>query len=159
MTAALAASLGDRLAERGLTLAVAESCTGGMISALLTEREGASRYLLAGLTTYSNEAKTGLLGVDPEVLSTHGAVSEAVARAMAEGARRVTGADAAVAVTGVAGPGGGSPGKPVGTVWIAASLAARTVTEHHRFAGDRAAVRSAAVRSALELLDSLLTEA
>ena len=89
MTAALAASLGDRLAERGLTLAVAESCTGGMISALLTEREGASRYLLAGLTTYSNEAKTALLGVDPEVLSTHGAVSEAVARAMAEGARRV----------------------------------------------------------------------
>lgn len=159
MTTARAAALGERLAERGLTLAVAESCTGGLLSALLTEREGASRYLLAGLTTYSDDAKVAILGVDPALLAEHGAVSEPVARAMAEGARRVTGADASLGVTGIAGPGGGSAAKPVGTVWLAGSLGGRTEARHHRFPGDRAAVRAAAVSAALELLDTLLTEA
>lgn len=152
----LVARVSTRLVERGLTLAVAESCTGGLLSARLTEPEGASRFLLAGLTTYSNEAKTGLLGVPAAVLSAQGAVSERVAREMVNGARRETGATAAVAITGIAGPGGGTAEKPVGTVWIAGSVGERTDARRFGFDGDRGAVREAAVRAALEMLESLM---
>lgn len=107
------------LTTRSLTLALAESCTGGHLANRITNVPGASAILLAGLVTYSNQAKVRLLGVDPAALEAHGAVSEPVARQMAEGARRVTGADYAVAVTGVAGPGGGTGTKPVGTVFLA----------------------------------------
>ncbi|HUG41368.1 MAG TPA: nicotinamide-nucleotide amidohydrolase family protein [Longimicrobiales bacterium] len=154
----MAARLGERLARQGFTLAVAESCSGGLLAARLTDGDGASRFFLAGLTTYSNAAKTALLGVPPEDLAAHGAVSERVARAMAEGARRATGADAALAVTGVAGPGGGTPEKPVGMVWIAAALGDRVEARRFSFAGDRAAVRTASVTAALGLLDALLEE-
>lgn len=153
---ALAGRVSAGLVERGLTLAVAESCTGGLLSARLTDLEGASRFLLAGLITYSNESKIRLLGVPEAAIQAHGAVSEPVARAMAEGARRIAAASAAVAITGIAGPGGGTADKPVGTVWVAASVGDRADARRFLYDGDRAAVREAAVRAALEMLDSLL---
>lgn len=115
------------LAARKQTLGIAESCTGGCIAHRITNVPGASAVLIAGLVTYANEAKTKFVGVCPKTLAAHGAVSEAVVREMAEGARRETGADYAIAVTGIAGPGGGSPEKPVGTVFMAVSSAAGTV--------------------------------
>lgn len=156
MSAALATRVGERLTAAGLTLAVAESCTGGLLSARLTDRAGASAYFLGGLTTYADEAKIRVLAVPGAALAAHGAVSETVARAMAEGARRAVGADAAVAVTGVAGPGGGTADKPVGTVWIAASMGETMHARRFSFDGDRAAIRDAAVAAALEVLDRLL---
>ena len=114
------------LTRRGLTLATAESCTGGTIASRFTAMPGASAYFLCGVVAYSNEAKTKLLGVDPDAIARHGAVSEEVARQMAEGARRTASADYAVATTGIAGPAGGSAEKPVGTVWIAVSSPERT---------------------------------
>lgn len=158
MSVALAGRLAERLVRGGETLAVAESCTGGMLGAHLTDNEGASRFFLAGLTTYANEAKIGLLGVPEDLLATHGAVSEQVAVAMAAAARTRTGATASLAITGIAGPGGGSPEKPVGTVWIAASLRDRARVRRFVFPGNRAAVREEAVREALTLLDALLDE-
>jgi nicotinamide-nucleotide amidase len=147
-----AAALLARLQARSLTLATAESCTGGLIAAALTAIPGSSATLLAGYVTYSNEAKTRMLGVPAELIASVGAVSEAVARRMAEGALRESGADLAVSCTGIAGPGGAVPGKPVGTVFIgAARRGGETRGEHHVFAGDRAAVREATVREAFRL--------
>ncbi|MFC7609844.1 CinA family protein [Teichococcus aestuarii] len=120
-TRAAAAALLAELQALGLTLATAESCTGGLVSAVLTAVPGSSATLLAGYVTYSNAAKARMLGVPEPMLATHGAVSEPVARAMAEGALRDSGADLAVSLTGIAGPGGATPGKPVGLVHIAAS--------------------------------------
>ncbi len=150
--------LATALLARGHWLVTAESCTGGLIAGQCTERAGSSAWFDAGLVTYSNEAKVALLGVPPELLAAHGAVSEPVARAMADGARaRVLtrpGGHAlgvwAVAVTGVAGPGGGSPDKPVGTVWLAwAGADGRTHAQRCLFAGDRHAVRLQTVSQAL----------
>lgn len=142
--------------EKGLKAATAESCTGGMIAASLTDFAGSSHVFDRGFVTYSNEAKSELLGVPAEIIAEHGAVSEPVARAMAEGALAHSNADVAVAVTGIAGPGGGSAEKPVGLVYIGAvrrGHAARV--ERHIFGGDRAGVRQATVQRALELLLSL----
>ncbi|HLA62926.1 MAG TPA: competence/damage-inducible protein A, partial [Rhodothermales bacterium] len=136
-TDTLEQALGRALVEKGLTLAVAESCTGGAVAARLTAVAGASRYFLGGVVAYSNEAKEALLGVPHDLLEEHGAVSEPVARAMAEGARRAFGTDLAVATTGVAGPTGGSEEKPVGTVWIAVADAAGTRAACLRFTNDR----------------------
>lgn len=144
------------LVRRGLRLAVAESCTGGLVVARLTDRPGASRFLEAGLVTYSNDAKASFLGVDPATLAAHGAVSEAAARQMLEGARRRTGARAALAITGIAGPEGGTPEKPVGTVWIGAAVEDSVELRRYALDGDRGAVRRASVRAALEMLDTLL---
>jgi PncC family amidohydrolase len=152
----LAARVAERLVDRGLRLAVAESCTGGLLAARLTDMPGASRYLTAGLVTYSNSAKERLLGVPPETLAAYGAVSEQTVKAMTEGALRTVDADAAMAITGVAGPDGGSADKPVGTVWVGAAVGDRLEVERHRFDGDRAAVRAASVRACLELMDRLL---
>jgi len=116
--AQLEAVLGELLLEKGATVATAESCTGGQVAQKLSSIPGASRYFLGGIVAYSNDVKHKLLGVPGETLDTHGAVSEETARAMAEGTRRATGADYGIATTGVAGPGGGSPEKPVGTVWL-----------------------------------------
>jgi nicotinamide-nucleotide amidase len=146
----------ERLTDRGLRLTTAESCTGGMVAARLTDPAGASRFLSAGLVTYSDGAKTRVLGVRPETLAAYGAVSEPVVREMLTGARAAGESEAAVAITGVAGPGGGSADKPVGTVWVAASVLDRIAVERHHFPGDRAAVREASVRAALELLDRIL---
>lgn len=135
-----------------LHLTTAESCTGGLIAACLTEIPGVSEIYPGGFVTYANEAKTRDLGVGEDLLKTHGAVSAEVARAMAEGAYRRTGADIAVAVTGIAGPGGATPQKPVGLVHVAvARKGAATLHERHVFSGDRQAVRLAAVEAALDL--------
>lgn len=142
--------------EKGQTLAVAESCTGGKISSKFTAMAGASAYFLAGLTTYSNEAKCRLLGVDPETIAHYGAVSEQTAREMAEGARRTTGADYAVATTGIAGPTGGSAEKPVGTVWFAVATPAGCITAHHLCGTDRGQVIDRATAYAIRLLRDTL---
>lgn len=155
-TEALAGRVAERLADRRLRLAVAESCTGGLLSARLTDRPGASRYLTAGLVTYSNDAKERLLGVPPETLAAYGAVSEQTVRAMTAGALRAADADAAMAITGVAGPDGGTADKPVGTVWVGAAVGDRMEAERHRFDGDRAAVRTASVQACLALMERLL---
>ena len=132
-----------QLTERKQTLALAESCTGGFIANRITNLPGASAVLLAGLVTYSNAAKERFLGVRAETLAAHGAVSEAVAREMAEGARANTGADFAIGVTGIAGPGGGTPEKPVGTVFIALASAAGTkvINPVNRYDRDRKSTR------------------
>ena len=139
--------------QRGLTLTTAESCTGGLIAACLTEIAGSSAVIERGFVTYSDAAKTDLLDVPEEMLRTHGAVSEPVARAMAEGALARAGAGISVAVTGIAGPGGGSAAKPVGLVHLArASRDAMTVHARHVFSGNRSAVRLASVEAALRLV-------
>jgi nicotinamide-nucleotide amidase len=138
---------------RHLQLATAESCTGGMVAAALTDIAGSSDVLERGIVSYSNAAKSELLAVPPALIAAHGAVSAEVARAMAEGALAKAPVDLAVAVTGVAGPGGGSAAKPVGLVWFGIGRKGGAVKSESRvFRGDRAAVRLAATRRALELL-------
>lgn len=144
------------LTERGQTLATAESCTGGLVSHRLTNVPGASAVLMCGLVTYSNQSKVRLLGVPSETIETHGAVSEATARAMAEGARQRYGVDYSVAVTGIAGPGGGTVEKPVGTVFIAIGSAKGTTVRHHMNRWDRETFKQAASQQALELLRQTL---
>ncbi len=144
------------LIERKATLALAESCTGGKLCSKFTAMAGASAYLLAGLTTYANEAKINLLGVRPETLAAHGAVSEQTAREMAEGARRITGATYAVATTGIAGPTGGSAEKPIGTVWFAVATPDNTYTAHHLCGTDRRQVIDRATAFAIRLLRDTL---
>ena len=155
-TATVEEQVHQTLIERGQTLAVAESCTGGKIASKFTAMAGASTYFLAGLTTYSNEAKVSLLGVDPQLIEQYGAVSEEVARVMAEGTRRVTGADYAVATTGIAGPTGGSELKPVGTVWFALATANETIAVRHLCGTDRGQVIDRATAYAIRLLNEKL---
>lgn len=150
-----ARALLERLASCGLTLATAESCTGGLIAAALTAIPGSSAVVTHGFVTYANEAKHGLLGVPRGVLEGYGAVSDSVARRMAEGALARSGADLAVSCTGIAGPGGATPGKPVGLVHIAAASRAETRAVRRVFPGDRAAVRAATVAEAFALLRAL----
>ncbi len=154
MESALAERLRVAMCVRGWRLALAESCTGGMLGAAVTSVAGASEYFVGGLVTYANEAKVRLLGVDRAVLARHGAVSDVVARRMAEGALRALGADVALAVTGIAGPSGGSADKPVGTVWfgLAVAGAGSPLARHARFGGERAQVRRAAVLAGLRWL-------
>lgn len=155
-TRALCDQLAQELQARGWMLATAESCTGGMIAAACTDLSGSSNWFERGFVTYSNEAKTEQLGVDPALIAQQGAVSEVVVRAMAFGAVRHSRAQVSVAVTGVAGPTGGSPQKPVGTVWFGFQVDGRLTSETLRFDGDRAAVRSATVDHALQRLLQLL---
>lgn len=152
--------LADVLMQRELTIATAESCTGGWVAKVLTDRAGSSSYVLAGLVTYSNDAKRGLLGVTEPSLGEHGAVSEPVVREMVAGALAATGADVAVAISGVAGPGGGSDDKPVGTVWFAwGRSAADTEAVVEQFQGDRDQVRRQAVLYVLQGVRSFLEKA
>ena len=137
-------------------MATAESCTGGLIAAACTDLSGSSNWFERGFVTYSNAAKTELLGVPAALIAAHGAVSEPVVRAMAGGAVARSRAQVAVAVTGVAGPTGGSADKPVGTVWFGFALPGQLVTETRRFEGDRAAVRAATVAHALQRLEELV---
>jgi len=149
----LVETLAAALRARGLRIAAAESCTGGMIAAACTSLAGSSDWFERGFVTYSNEAKSEMLGVDAALIAAHGAVSDAVVRAMAEGALAHSAADLAVAVTGIAGPGGAVPGKPVGTVWLAtARRGGATVAERLQLDGDRAAVRAQTVEAALQRL-------
>jgi nicotinamide-nucleotide amidase len=142
----------EELGARGMTLATAESCTGGLLGAHITDVPGASSVYLGGVVAYANRAKSAQLGVDPEVIRTHGAVSEEVSRAMAEGARKAFGADFAVSVTGVAGPGGGTPVNPVGSVWIAVADSGGADARHFVFPGSREMIRERSVAKALELV-------
>src|SRR5580658_9904775 len=136
--------VGRALRARGYTLAIAESCTGGLVGHMLTREPGASDFLLVDAVTYANSAKTRLLGVDEDVLRGHGAVSPEVAAAMAEGVRRVSNADIALSLTGVAGPSGGSAEKPVGTVYLAIASAKGTLVKHRVFGGERLQVQTLA---------------
>lgn len=148
----------DKARAQRLRIAAAESCTGGLVAGLLTEIAGASDVFERGFVVYSNEAKTQMLGVPADVIASHGAVSEAVARAMAEGAIRHSTAQLAIAVTGIAGPSGGSPEKPVGLVHIAAAREGRTTLHERHLFGDigRRDIRVASVHAALQLLLGLL---
>ncbi len=146
------AALADALLARRWRMATAESCTGGLIAAACTARAGSSDWFERGFVSYSNAAKTELLGVDAALIATHGAVSEAVARAMAQGALQHAPVQLAVAVTGIAGPGGGVPGKPVGTVWLSWGGPGAIHAERLQLPGDRDAVRGATVAAALARL-------
>ena len=148
----LAAVVLDLCRARGLTIGLAESCTGGLLGARLTAVAGSSDVVLGGVIAYSNELKTALLDVPPGVLAHQGAVSDAVVRAMASGARAATGASVGVGITGIAGPGGGSEEKPVGTVWIASDLEGAVESRRLRLIGDRAEVRQRAAQAALEMV-------
>lgn len=150
------ALLARLLLRHGWFMATAESCTGGLIAASCTDLAGSSNWFERGFVTYSNAAKRELLGVDAAMIERHGAVSEAVVRAMAAGALARSHAQVAVAVTGVAGPSGGSAEKPVGTVWLAWATPAGVISELKHFDGDRAAVRQATARHALARLAELL---
>ena len=151
-----AQAVGERLAARGETVCCAESCTGGLLTQLLTEVPGSSRWTAGAFVTYSYEMKESALGVPHEMLQQHGAVSEAVARAMAEGARARSGATWAPAITGIAGPDGGTPEKPVGTVWLALAGPGGTTAKLARYRGDRGQVRTQSAYGALQLLREAL---
>lgn len=157
------AFLRDQLAEllqiKKMKLVTAESCTGGLIAGACTDLAGSSVWFERGFVTYSNDAKTELLGVEERLLRRAGAVCEGVARAMVMGALAHSHAQVAVAVTGVAGPTGGSPAKPVGTVWFGFAVPGTLITEKCHFAGDRAAVRAATVQHAFARLVELLGQA
>lgn len=149
---ALAERLQGICLGRGLTVAAAESCTGGLVAAAITDVAGSSGYFRGGVVAYADEAKAALLAVSPEVLAAHGAVSAQVARAMAMGARHRLGTALAVSVTGVAGPGGGSDEKPVGLTYVAVADAAGVDVRRYHWTGDRAANRRDSAAAALELL-------
>jgi nicotinamide-nucleotide amidase len=155
----LEALVGQELRAAGRTLAVAESCTGGLIGSRLTEVPGSSDYFLGGVVTYADAAKRALLGVSPETLAAHGAVSEETARAMAAGVRQVLGADFGLAVTGVAGPTGGTPEKPVGLAYLALAGPDGVACERHSLFGDRQGIRHRASQAALFLLHRTLARA
>ncbi len=146
------------LTEKKLTIAVAESCTGGLIANRLTDVSGSSIYFERGLTTYSNAAKISMLGVPAEIIAKHGAVSEETARLMAEGVRRQAGTDLGLSSTGIAGPTGGSPEKPVGTVYVALADANQTVCRHHAFRWDRKRNKQVSTEAALMMLKNYLRE-
>ncbi len=144
--------LAAALSDRELTLATAESCTGGGLSRLLTEIPGASAFFIGGVIAYHNDVKLQLLDVPRETLTLHGAVSSQTAIAMAEGGRSRFKTDFCVSITGIAGPGGGSADKPVGLIYIAVASPQRTQVEEHRFPGDRSQVRESAITAALKLI-------
>ena len=145
------------LQSRGLTLATAESCTGGLIAAALTAIAGSSAVVTHGFVTYSNEAKCQMLGIPWGVIDGYGAVSDSVARRMAEGALARSGADVAVSCTGIAGPGGATPGKPVGLVHLAVAMRGETRAVRRVFPGDRTAVRAATVAEVFTMVRGMLT--
>ncbi|MFA6147392.1 MAG: nicotinamide-nucleotide amidohydrolase family protein [bacterium] len=150
LTASAARLLGEALSASGSTVAVAESCTGGLLGGAITSIPGSSLYFSGGVVAYRNSAKISLLGVPPDLIAAHGAVSREVALAMAEGILALFRADLAIAITGVAGPGGGSRGKPAGTVWVAVAAAGGVRYAHrYRFPGGRDAVRREAVKASL----------
>lgn len=150
--------VGRMLRERQLTLGVAESCTGGLIGHRLTSVPGSSAYFLGSLVTYANSAKEQILGVPAAILETHGAVSRETALAMAQGARDRLGAACGLAVTGIAGPGGATPTKPVGLVYVSATVGERAWVEEHRFQGDRGSIQARSAQAALDLLRRALLE-
>ncbi|GGO63468.1 nicotinamide-nucleotide amidase [Bowmanella pacifica] len=152
----LAEQLGETLKQKGWTITCAESCTGGGIGYAITSTSGSSSWFEQGYITYSNDVKERLLGVHHDTLIVHGAVSAQTAEEMAQGALKAAKADIAIAVSGIAGPDGGSPEKPVGTVWFGLALADKVVSVHQRFEGDRQQVREQAITFALQQALALL---
>lgn len=144
------------LSERGWTLGTAESCTGGLVGHLITNLPGSSEFFLGGIVAYANAVKERVLGVSAELLRAHGAVSAEVAAAMAEGAKRVLGVDIALSVTGIAGPGGGTPGKPVGTVYIALAGPAGVSVRHFCWPEGRERNKELSAEAALQMLEEHL---
>lgn len=145
-------AIAERARRQRVRVTTAESCTGGLVAKSITDLPGSSDWFQYGFVTYGNNAKSDLLGVRPRTIETHGAVSDATVREMAEGALARAGADYAVAVSGVAGPGGGTERNPVGSVWIACAGGGETVTRHLQLSGDRASVRAQSALQALRLL-------
>jgi PncC family amidohydrolase len=148
----LAARLGDLASAQGMTIGTAESCTGGLVGHLITAVAGSSAYYLGGVVSYADSTKVGLIGVPAETIERHGAVSAQVAVAMAEGVRERIGCDIAVAVTGVAGPDGGTAAKPVGLTYVATAQAGGQQVQRHQWAGDRAANKRHSAAAALQML-------
>lgn len=144
------------LLKNKLTIAAAESCTGGLVSCLLTNFSGSSRYFMLGVVAYSNQAKKSILKISPRLISDYGAVSGEVASLMAERIRKIADADIGIGITGIAGPGGATPQKPVGTVFIALSGRKKRICKKFSFKGDRATVRKKSALKSLELLKGLL---
>lgn len=153
----LGEQIGELLRAKGLVMGTAESCTGGRIANMITLVAGSSEYFAGGVVSYSNDVKHNVLGVSEESLSQHGAVSREVVEQMALGAIRVLGCDCSVATSGIAGPGGGTPEKPVGTVWIAAALKDRIVSRCWHFGTERQQNIQSAADAALTMLSELLT--
>lgn len=145
------------LLQTGMTVATAESCTGGLLAGALTEVPGSSAYFVGGVVSYDNKVKLDLLSVPSELLEAHGAVSAEVATVMAESVRALIGADIGISVTGIAGPSGATPGKPVGTTYIALSSEVGTFVQHFHFALDRAGNRASSVEAALSMLTAHLS--
>lgn len=150
----LSEQVGKYLREKKLTIAAAESCTGGLLMSYLTDVSGSSAYVMGGIVSYSNAAKHQLLGVDEATLIQYGAVSEQTAREMAVGVRRVIQTDIGVSITGIAGPGGGTPEKPVGLVYIGLATSERVCVERYQWSGDRTANKLASVAAALRLIQA-----
>ena len=147
----------DRLEDNGLTISVAESCTGGMICNLITNTPGSSRYFMGGVVSYSNESKIDILGVDKDLIIKYGAVSKQVASQMAKGVRRITNADIGISTTGIAGPEGGTPEKPVGLCYIGISTGNSTNARKFIFQGNRLQIKKSATNQAIENLLSILS--
>lgn len=150
--------VGKLLVQQGLTLATAESCTGGLVSHRITNVPGSSAYYLGGIVAYSNQLKEAVLGVRRETLLAHGAVSEETAREMAEGARQQTGADISISVTGICGPTGGTPAKPVGLTYIALMATDTVSCRRYVWQGDRLANKEQSAEAALQLIQAYLEE-
>jgi len=155
----LADDVGELLRSRRLTISVAESCTGGKLGDMLTDVSGSSDYFLGGVISYSNRAKNELLGVDKELLALKGAVSDEVAREMVAGVRRSLHSDIGIAVTGIAGPLGGSPEKPVGLVYIAVGSEKNSISERNVFKGSRTSIKTQSANRALEMVREFLARA
>ncbi len=158
MDETLETRVGEALRARGWTVALGESCTGGLVGHRLTQVPGSSEYFLGGVVAYAYDAKERLLGVRHQTLYDHGAVSRETAAEMARGARVAFGADLGVAVTGIAGPGGGMPDKPVGLTWIAVSTRSGDLAEHYQWKGDRTTIKASAADAALELILRVLAD-
>ncbi|MBW7956747.1 MAG: CinA family protein [Deltaproteobacteria bacterium] len=148
--------IGEALRKKGLKLAVAESCTGGLLSSMITDIPGSSDYFEGAIVAYANDVKAAMLGVKSSTLASYGAVSRKTAGEMAQGARKSFKADISAAVTGIAGPGGGTPKKPVGLVFIAVSKGSRTTVKRFLFKGGRKAVKKQSAEAALEMLGTAL---
>ena len=150
--------VGQMLCTKGYTISCAESCTGGLLTSTLTDVPGSSAYVMGSVVSYSNDVKSRILHVAEETLAAHGAVSPETARAMAEGVRNLMQTDVGVGITGIAGPGGGSPEKPVGLVYIAVSTLGKTSVEKNVFSGVRAEIKRAAVNKALAMVQEMIRE-
>ena len=150
--------VGQMLCARGYTISCAESCTGGLLTSTLTDVPGSSAYVMGSVVSYSNDVKSHILHVAEGTLAAHGAVSPETARAMAEGVRNLMQTDVGVGITGIAGPGGGSPEKPVGLVYIAVSTPGKTSVEKNVFSGVRAEIKRAAVNKALAMVQEMIRE-